>query len=356
MPKEAPADLRSPEESVKLDWVAVRAFLASRGVRLDCEPPPRQFAGGLANLNYLIHLNGKPYVLRRPPMGELPAGSHDMVREHHILSRLSDALKFVPRSVLLCDDPAVIGQRFQILEYRPGLVIREHMPPELAHRPEIGDRLSHVLLETIAAIHAVDTAAVGLDDLGRPAGFLARAVGGWRKRGWTAKEEGTDALHRDVGAWLEQRLVPDGMPGLLHNDFKLNNMILNPRDLAPLAVVDWDQGTRGDPLFDFATLLSYWIHADDPWAMHDMAQMPADEACLWPRQQAVAEYARLTGRDVSDFLFYRVLAMYKLAVIFLQLGLRWRTGVTTERRYEKLSPIGTGILEFTHEIAQGRAF
>ena len=121
-------------------------------------------------------------------------------------------------------------------------------------------------------------------------------------------------------------------------------------------MVDWDQGTRGDPLFDFATLLSYWIHAEDPRPMHDMAQMPAVEACLCPRREAVAAYARLTGRDMSDFLFHRVLAMYKLAVIFLQLGLRWRTGATTDPRYAPLTAIGTGILEFTHEIAQGRAF
>ena len=351
-----PADLRPPEDSVKLDWEAVRAHLAAHGMRLEREPPPRQFAGGLANLNYLIRVDGKPYVLRRPPMGELPAGSHDMAREHRILSRLPDALPFVPRSLHLCTDAAVIGQPFQLLEYRPGLVIREHMPAELAHRPEIGDRLSHVLLETIAAIHAVDAAAIGLDDLGRPDGFLARAVAGWRKRGLAAMEDGTDTLHVEVGAWLEAHLVPDGKPGLLHNDFKLNNMILNPADFSPIAVVDWDQGTRGDPLFDFATLLSYWIHADDPWAMHDMQQMPADEAYLWPRHQAVAEYARITGRDVSDFLFHRVLAMYKLSVIFLQLGLRYRTGVTTDPRYAPLSAIGTGILEFTHEIAQRRAF
>lgn len=350
------ADLRPADQSVKLDWAAVRTHLAENGMRLDADPPPRQFAGGLANLNYLVQVDGRPCVLRRPPMGELPAGSHDMAREHRILSRLPDALPFVPRSLYLCTDATVIGQKFQLLEYRPGLVIREHMPPELAHRPEIGDRLSHVLLETIAAIHAVDTAAIGLDDLGRPDGFLARAVAGWRKRGLAAKEDGTDTLHVEVGAWLEQHLVPDGKPGLLHNDFKLNNMILDPGDFSPVAVVDWDQGTRGDPLFDFATLLSYWIHAEDPWAMHDMQQMPADEACLWPRQQAVTEYARITGRDVSDFLFHRVLAMYKLSVIFLQLGLRYRTGATTDKRYAPLSAIGTGILEFTHEIAQGRAF
>jgi aminoglycoside phosphotransferase (APT) family kinase protein len=133
-------------------------------------------------------------------------------------------------------------------------------------------------------------------------------------------------------------------------------MILNPADLSPVAVVDWDQGTRGDPLFDFATLLTYWVHADDPRAMHDMQQMPAVEARLCPRQEAVSTYARITGRDVSDFVFHRVLAMYKLAVIFLQLGLRYRTGATTEPRYAPLTAIGTGILDFTHDIAQGRAF
>jgi aminoglycoside phosphotransferase (APT) family kinase protein len=348
--------LRSAAESVALDWSAVASHLAVHGHRLDADPKPRQFAGGLANLNYLIQFDGKPAVLRRPPMGELPAGAYDMAREFRILSRLPDALPFIARGLYLCDDPAVIGQRFQIIEYRPGLVIREHLPPALAHRPEIGARLSQVLLETIAAIHAVDTNSVGLDDLGRPEGFLARGVSGWRRRGLAAMEPGTEALHNDVGVWLERHLVPDGAPSLLHNDFKLNNMILDPADFSPRAVVDWDQGTRGDPLFDFATLLSYWIHADDPPAMHDMEQMPAVEACLCSRQEAVAAYARLSGRDMSDFRFHRVLAMYKLAVIFLQLGLRYRTGATQEARYAPLAGIGTGILEFTHEIAQGRAF
>ena len=122
-----------------------------------------------------------------------------MAREFRILSRLPDALPFVPRGLFLCADAGVIGAQFQIIEYRPGLVIREHIPPELAGRPEVGARLSQVLLETMAAIHAVDAAAVGLDDLGRPAGFLGRAVSGWRKRGLAALEEGTEALHAELG-------------------------------------------------------------------------------------------------------------------------------------------------------------
>jgi aminoglycoside phosphotransferase (APT) family kinase protein len=348
--------LRSAAESVPLDWSAVGTYLAAHGHLLHTDPPPRQFSGGLANLNYLIHLDGVAAVLRRPPMGQLPAGAFDMAREFLILSRLPDALPFIARGLHLCDDPSVIGQRFQIIEYRPGLVIREHLPADLAHRPDIGERLSRMLLETICAIHAVDTKAVGLDDLGRPEGFLARGVSGWRKRGLAATEAADQSLHHDVGAWLERNIVPDGPPALLHNDFKLNNIILDPLDLSPRAVVDWDQGTRGDPLFDFATLLSYWIHEDDPPAMHDMEQMPAVEACLCSRQDAVAEYARISGRDMSDFLFHRVLAMYKLSVIFLQLGLRYRTGATREPRYAPLTGIGNGILQFTHEIAQGRAF
>ncbi len=356
MPEAAPADVRAPQESVKLDWDRARAQLAAHHLTLDRDPPPRQFAGGLANLNYLIHLAGKPAVLRRPPMGELPAGSHDMAREHRILSRLADALAVAPRSLFLCTDPAVIGAPFQILEYRPGLVIRSTMPPTLKGRPEVGARLSRVLLETLSSIHAVDTAAIGLDDLGRPQGFLARAVVGWRKRGEAAKEDGTETLHADLGVWLESHIVPDGPPALLHNDFKLDNVILDPRDLSAVAVVDWDQGTRGDPLFDFATLLSYWVEPDDPPAMHDMAQMPAAEPGFLTRPQAVDAYAAISGRDMAPFLFHRVLAMYKLGVIFLQLGHRWRTGATSEPRYAPLSSIGTGILEFAHDIARQRAF
>ena len=203
-------DLRPPADSVPQDWPRVRAHLAAHGLRLDADPPPRQFAGGLANLNYLIHLDGRPAVLRRPPLGVVPPGSHDMAREHRILSRLADALPVAPRSLHLCTDPSVLGAPFQILEYRPGLVIRATMPPALAGRPEVGARLSEVLLDTLAAIHAVDTGPIGLDDLGRPQGFLARAVAGWRKRGLAAMEDGTEPLHRDLGAWLERHARPDG--------------------------------------------------------------------------------------------------------------------------------------------------
>lgn len=349
-------DIESLAQGAPLDWDAVGAHLAAHGIRLDRDPPPRQFAGGLANRNYLIHLDGAPAVLRRPPDGVLPAGSHDMAREHRILSRLCRALPFVPRGIHLCEDRAVIGVPFQIIEYRAGRVVRATLPDDLAGRPEVGERLTEVVLGTLAALHGVDPASVGLDDLGRPAGFLGRAVAGWRKRGAAVAYDACAGLLDEIGTWLDREIVPDGAPALLHNDFKLDNMILSPDDLSAVAVVDWDQGTRGDPLFDLATLMSYWAQPDDPPAMRDLGQMPTTAPGFPGRAEAVARYAALTGRDVSDFRFHRVLAMYKTSIIFLQLGHRHRTGETDDPRYAGLSDRGVGLLAFTHDIAQGRAF
>ena len=274
--------LRSAADSVPLDWNAVREYLATKGHRLDLDPPPRQFAGGLANLNYLIHLDGKPGGAAPPANGGTASRRlrHGARVPHPVAA--ADALPFVAARPASVRRPSVIGQRVPDHRIPAGSGDpRAHARRNWRSGPDIGARLSQVLLETMAAIHAVDTAAVGLDDLGRPEGFLARAVAGWRKRGLAAMEDGTDALHQRhrqlAGTATSCRTA---RPALLHNDFKLNNMILDPHDFSPVAVVDWDQGTRGDPLFDFATLLTYWIHADDPRPMHDMEQMPADEACL----------------------------------------------------------------------------
>jgi aminoglycoside phosphotransferase (APT) family kinase protein len=345
-------------EAAPLDWAAVGAHLAAHGLRLETDPPPRQFAGGLANRNYLVRIDGMPAVLRRPPDGDLPAGSHDMVREHRILSRLCKAVAFVPRGIHLCEDRTVIGVPFQIIEYRAGRVLRASatLPDDLRGRADVPPRLAETVLTTLAALHAVDPDAVGLGDLGRPAGFLGRAVAGWRRRGAAVAYDASATLLAELGAWLEQAQAPDGAPALLHNDFKLDNMILDPQTLAAVAVVDWDQGTRGDALFDLATLLSYWAQPEDPPAMRDLGQMPTIEPGFPDRAAAVARYAALTGRDVSDLRFHRVLAMYKTAIIFLQLGHRFRTGETTDARYAGLSARGVGLLEFAQDIAQGRAF
>jgi len=348
-------DIRSVADSVALDWVSVRAFLAAHGHVLETEPPPRQFAGGLANLNYLIRLDGAPAVLRRPPLGELPAGSHDMAREHRILSRLPDALAFVPRSLFLCADAAVLGAPFQIIEYRPGMVIRDTLPPGMAGRPETGILLSRQLVECLAALHAVDPVQVGLETLGRPAGFLARTVDGWAARGAAVADLINPLALSEVLDWLRRRAPTDAPPSLIHSDFKLDNMILVPETLAPVAVIDWDMGTRGDPLWDLAVMLSYWVEPDDPPRLHRVRQMPTAQPGFWRRHEVLAAYLRLSSRAVGDFTFYRVLSLFRAAVVFLQLYDRFRRSPGQNMRCAEFDTLGRELLDHAFEVIHGRA-
>ena len=341
-------------------WDRLAAHLREHGHAFSLAPSPRQFAGGFGNLNYLIVLDGKPAVLRRPPAGPLPPGGNDMTREHRVLSRLGRAFPLVPRTLHFSADESVLGAPFFIMEYRPGLVVRAELPPSLAGQ---GEALSHMLVDILAMLHRIDPAAVDLADLGRPDGFLERAVAGWSKRCGVAAADVYDdgrppAPAREVVAWLEAQRVPKGDVALLHNDFKLENVILDPAALPPrpIAVLDWDQCTRGDPLFDLATLLSYWTEPGDPPAMHLLRQMPTATPGFLSRQAVVELYARATGRDIADFRFHRVLAMMKLGVIFLQLYARFKRGTTQDPRYRELGRIGDGIFEFALEVARGRAF
>jgi aminoglycoside phosphotransferase (APT) family kinase protein len=353
---ETEPELRPLESTVAMDWQAVAKYLDSRGFHLDLPVAPRQFSGGLANCNFLVMINGQPAVLRRPPSADLPPGANDMRREHQILSRLWQELPLAPQSYLLCEDEDVIGVPFQILEYREGVVVRAELPAALASLPDIGGRLTRMLVDTLARIHQVDTARVGLADFGRPEGFLARAVAGWSKRAHLAADGAPPAVVRSITGWLHARKVPETTPTLLHNDFKLDNIILEPATLEPVAVLDWDQGTRGDPLFDLATLLSYWAEPGDPPVMHALHQMPTAQPGFPSRQDVVALYARATNRDVSHFEFYRVLAMFKLGVVFQQLHARYRRGETNDPRFAAFDRLAAELLEFTHDIALGRVF
>jgi aminoglycoside phosphotransferase (APT) family kinase protein len=351
-----PAALRPTGDAVPQDWTALAAHLAGHGHRLELDPMPRQFAGGFGNLNYLIRFDGDWAVLRRPPPGPLPPGANDMARENRVIGGLSPVLPLVPKSLYFCADEAVLGRPFLIMDYRPGIVIRGTVPSRYAAIDGVGERIADMLVDFLAALHAVDPAAAGLADLGRPEGFLDRAVAGWAKRITVATDGTPPAVAGELVDWLRGRSVAAQTPTLLHNDFKLDNVILDADSLDPVAVVDWDMGSRGDPLFDLATLLSYWVEAGDPPAMHEVRQMPT-AAPGFPGRAAVAEaYARRTGRDLSDFRFYRVLAGFKLGVVFIQLHARFRRGETDDPRFEGFGRMGEGLLVFAHDIAQGRAF
>jgi aminoglycoside phosphotransferase (APT) family kinase protein len=342
------------EETVPCDWGRLSGYLKTNGMRVDLERPIRQFAGGLANRNYLMVVNGKPAVLRRPPDGDLPPGAHDMAREHRILSRLADALPFVARALHYCDDCSVIGVSFQLIEYRPGLVIRGADLSPLNDRTDAPGKLSAMMVETLAALYRVDCRKIGLDDLGRPDGFIGRAIAGWSRRGALVTDNAAlKALLQDVSHWLSRQLFRERSPTLLHCDFKLDNLILDPQALVPVALVDWDMGTRGDPLFDLATLLSYWAQPDDPPALQRLGQMPTAHPGFWRRSEVARRYAALTGEDIDDLPALRVLALFKLGVVFLQLHRQWINGAVKDDRYVEFARLGEDILLVARDATGG---
>lgn len=347
---------RKPDDSAPIDRARLAAYLAGIGLPLDESEPVIQFGTGMANINYRLTAGGQRLVLRRPPGGDLPPGAHDMGREHRILSRLWRALPLAPRSRHLCEDRTVIGVPFQLIEYRPGLVIKGDDRRRFDGHPEIAARTGRMLIDTLVAIHQVDTAAVGLDDLGRPEGFIDRAIKGWRGRA-DRLDLAPDArtLTGEIATWLAGQTVRQRPPTLLHSDFKLDNLIVHPETLAPVAIVDWDMGTRGDPLFDLATLLSYWAEPGDPPCMHDMKQLPTAAPGFPSRNEVVAAYAQATGTDVSDYPVLRVLAMFKLAVVLLQLDALWRRGAAKGADYADLARIAGELLAFAWDVARARA-
>lgn len=346
---------RAVAETIPLDAQRLGAYLAGVGLALDRDEPMRQFGTGMANINYRLRAGGRMLVLRRPPDGDLPPGAHDMAREHRILSRLWPALPLAPESVHLCEDRGVIGVPFQLIDYRPGLVIKGDDVSHFVGRPEVAATTGRMLIETLVAIHRVDAEAVGLGDLGRPEGFIARALKGWSGRAERLElSPETRALCREVSSWLSGQSIRPRAATLLHSDFKLDNLIVEPGTLRPVAIVDWDMGTRGDPLFDLATLLSYWAEAGDPACMHDMKQLPTAAPGFPSRDEVVSEYARLTGLDVSDFPALRVLAMFKLAVVLLQLHALWKRGAAKGDDYAAMSRIAGDLLLFARDVTAGR--
>jgi aminoglycoside phosphotransferase (APT) family kinase protein len=345
------ADFVAPDEIVAFDREALARHLAALGLDFDPTTPIRQFAGGFANRNYLVEVNGALCVLRRPPAGPLPLGAHDMAREHKILQALSPVLPFVPTSRHFCPDKAVIGAPFQLIEYRSGLVVRNELPFGLP--AQSGATLSEMLVRTLAAVHAVDVEACGLGDLGRPERFIERTIQGWGQRGREVSEGRPALAVGDLTTWLMAQKLSDRRPALLHLDFKLDNIVLDPGTLQPRALIDWDMGTRGDPLFDLATLLTYWPEASDPPELAEGVTMPTRTGGFWTRQQVSERYGDLVGLALDDLPILRVLALMKLGVVMLQLDRQWTTGAVKGDRYGSLRAQGEYLLVHALDLTRG---
>lgn len=292
-----------------------------------------QFGGGHANLTYLVKFGADEYVLRRPPLGPIAPSSHDMGREHRVLKDLWQTFPLAPRSFAVCEDESIIGAPFHVLERRNGIVVRRQLPDDRDWPPELLARMGDMLIDTLADLHSVDPADAGLDDLGRPDGFIERQLTGWTKR-WVAAVHEESPVMDSVIEWLHQRIPESQRVTLLHNDFKLDNMLLDATDPAtPRAVLDWDMCTRGDPLFDLGYVLTFWGQSDDDpkWVLG--ASMPTWNAGFPTRAEVIERYAAATGLDCTNVHWYQVFGVFKIAVILQQIYIRYLRGQTQDERF-----------------------
>ena len=332
-----------PDEQVDLTRLEpwLRAHLDGEGANAPLTV--RQFGGGHANLTYLIRLGEREYVLRRPPLGPVAPTSHDMKREHRVLARLHEAFRLAPQSLVVCDDPSILGVDFHVMERRHGFVIRGDLPDRFRGRPELNRRLSEMIVDTLADLHRVDPASVGLGELGRPDGFAQRQLDGWISRWQAAKDKDHSGVERII-AWLQDDVPVPTAATLLHNDFKLDNILVDTADPAtPVALLDWDMATRGDPLMELGYLLNFWTErGDDPgWTV--AAGMPTYHAGCLTRQQVVTRYADRTGFNVARVRWYHVFGILKLLVIIQQIYIRFLRGQTHDGRFARFGARVKGL-------------
>ena len=319
-----------------LDWEALDDFLRARIEGSDGEFAVQQFIHGSANLTYRVSFGDRHLVVRRPPFGDIAPGAHDMGREYRALSRLWRSYPRAPRAYLHCADHSIVGAEFIVLEYRPGVVIWNELPEPMRSLPEAGRRVGLAVIDALADLHLLDPATHGLTDLGRPAGFLARQLSGWRKRWELVRDDGKqDAVDR-LGERLAAMMPVAERAAVLHNDFKLDNCQFAADDPdRVISVFDWDMATLGDPLIDLGTLLCYWPDSADG-EMATSLVPGLDRLGLPGRAEVVQRYAARTGTDPGDVVWYEAFGCWKTAIVLRQLQARYLRGETADGRMADL--------------------
>ncbi len=313
----------------------------------DAEGPlvVEQFAHGHSNLTYLLRLGEAEYVLRRAPFENVVKSAHDMGREFRVLSKLWKSYPPAPAPVLFCEDHAILGVPFYLMERRRGIILRQRMPSGWLIDPETARSLGDALIDNLAALHTLDYKAIGLADLGKPEGYVNRQVTGWDERWGKARIDDVPAMDA-ISRWLMAQIPETSDAALIHNDYKYDNLVLDLADLTHIVgVLDWEMATVGCPLMDLGTTLGYWVEAGDPPALQRAAMGPTNLPGSLTRRELADRYSDRTGRDVSDILFHYVFGLFKIAVIVQQIYARYVRGHTRDPRFANLNHLVAVLVE-----------
>jgi aminoglycoside phosphotransferase (APT) family kinase protein len=321
----------------ELDLAMLEPFLRAHLPNESGELLVRQYPSGHSNLTYSVHLGSREMVLRRPPFGSKVKTAHDMGREYRVLSKLHAHYPPAPHVLLFCDDASVLGAPFYLMDPIHGVILRRDTPSGLNFSPETARRVCDSFLDNLALLHSLDYNAVGLADLGKPQGYLERQIRGWIERYHGSKTHDIPEVET-ISKWIQQHMPGSSGAALIHNDYKYDNVVLDPNDLARIiGVLDWEMCTIGDPLTDLGSALAYWVDANDPPGILETRWGPTTYPGSLTRAQLVQRYAQKTGRDVSEMAFYLVFARFKIAVIVQQIYYRYQQGLTHDERFATMS-------------------
>jgi aminoglycoside phosphotransferase (APT) family kinase protein len=333
----------------RFDARRVADFLRSSGLEV-AELEVEQFPAGQSNLTYLLRSDAWEAVLRRPPLGPVAPRAHDMAREFHILQRLHPSFRHAPRPYVLCEDAGLIGAPFYVMERRHGLILDMDLPADWEPSAEVHQGIAESLVRVLVELHAVDWQAAGLGEVGHPEGYMRRQVSGWidrYQRSRTVDVPEAELLER----WLVEKLPESPPPTMIHNDYKLNNVLLDADDPRRIrAVLDWEMATVGDPLSDVAALAVYWTQPGESDMMGGLRSVTSEPG-FPSRQEIVDLYARSSGRDVSGLTWYIAFAYYKVGVIIQQIYYRWHRGQTHDARFEGHGAVAVNLIRHAACIA-----
>lgn len=306
-----------------LDVAAVDAWLKDRVPGLDGAPEVTQYSGGASNWTYRLKYPGRDLVLRRPPAGTRAKSAHDMAREFGVQKALRPAYPVVPAMVALCQDAGVIGVDFYVMERIDGLIPRARMPEGLRLSADDNRRLCLNVVEKLVELHRIDPAAVGLEALGRGPGYPRRQIEGWSDRYEKALTWNVPRFRR-VRDWLREHTPEDAATCVIHNDWRLDNVVLAADEpTRVVGVLDWEMATLGDPLMDLGNALAYWVQADDDFVMRAMRRQPTHLPGMLRREEVVEFYLERTGLKPASWTFYEVYGLFRLAVIAQQIYYRY---------------------------------
>ena len=322
--------IRSGEE---LDAAVVKEFFQDQIEGLEGEPKITQFPGGASNLTYQITFGDQDYILRRPPFGKIAKSAHDMLREANIMKALNPVYPYVPQILATCDDHAVLGCDFYVMEKLTGIIPRQNMPKELELSETQTRELCLSVIDKLIELHSVKVTGTPLERLGKGEGYVERQISGWSDRyGKSKTPDATD--FESVMEWLKTNMPKDVGQVLIHNDFRFDNVVLNPENPNEvIGVLDWEMATIGDPLMDLGNSLAYWVQADDEPQFQMMRRQPTHIKGMLTRSEVVDYYLQKTGRSLDSFVFYEVYGLFRLAVIIQQIYYRYYHGQTQDKRF-----------------------